>query len=205
MFNTSDDRVTVRDLMNEISHSQTDAHADQWQKPDSDNGRRRAIASAINQHGWSADGIPGILQHILQMVNAGQIAVRSTFNDMPPVNASEVFANPANWYISQQDASEIKALLLPTKTKAVDTKKADVADARRTPHQKGAKWTDEDLQLLLADSESMTQEQLAQFHGVERQRISTLLAQAKDQFETKSSTDLSINPLAKLVKFNNRK
>ncbi len=83
--------------------------------------------------------------------------------------------------------------------------KADAADERHTHHKKGAKWTDEDFQKLLADSKSMTQEQLAEVHGVTRQRISALLTQAAEQFETKSSTDLSVNPLVKLVKFNNRK
>jgi hypothetical protein len=83
--------------------------------------------------------------------------------------------------------------------------KAGAGDAMHTPHKKGAKWTVDDLQELLADSKSMTQEQLAQFHGIERQRISTLLAQAKDQFGTRSSTDLSRNPLSKLIQFSNKK
>lgn len=107
-------RVVISDLAWEIAQSQADGNADQWVKrdDDADNDMRRTIAAAMNQHGWPLDGIPGVLPHILRMLDAGLITAHSTFNNMPPVAASEVEANPANWYLSSNDANFVVGSLV---------------------------------------------------------------------------------------------
>ncbi|KVU30538.1 hypothetical protein WK65_04370 [Burkholderia ubonensis] len=58
--------------------------------------------------------------------------------------------------------------------------------AVRTMIRQGAKWTDAELRTLLEEIKQpgATQQQLAEKYSVKRQRISTLLKQARDKFET---------------------
>ncbi len=93
----------------------------------------------------------------------------------------------------------------PTSVGTTASETAVACDTSLRTHKKGTKWTDEELHRLFDASKSMTQEQLAKFHGVKRQRISTLLTQAKDLFGTRSSIDFSVNPMARLVQFGNKK
>ncbi|WGS43706.1 hypothetical protein LFL97_09370 [Burkholderia sp. JSH-S8] len=60
--------------------------------------------------------------------------------------------------------------------------------AVRTMIRQGDKWTDAELRTLLEEinQPGATQQQLAEKYGVKRQRISTLLKQAKDKFETRA-------------------
>jgi hypothetical protein len=104
----STDRMNLQELLKKIAEYKADTHPEEWKKDDEDDSDlRRAIAAAMNQHGWPGDGIPGALPHVLRMIEDEKIAVRSTFNDMPPTDVSEVKTNPANWYLSVDDAHHV--------------------------------------------------------------------------------------------------
>lgn len=108
--------ITVQDLASEIARVAAERHADQWTKPGRDNGLRRDIAAAMNVHGWPPDGIPGVVQHIRNMVEMGvhgfgQIEVRSRFNGLPPTDPDEIKANPANWLIASEHAEIVRRAL----------------------------------------------------------------------------------------------
>lgn len=108
------DRINLQEFLKLIAEFKADAHPEEWQKDtedEFDNGLRRAIAAAMNQHGWPGDGIPGALPHLLGMLQAGAVTVRSTYNDFPPTDVSEVRANPANWYLSVDDARHVAGCL----------------------------------------------------------------------------------------------
>lgn len=131
------DRVIIKDLAWEIAQSQADSHSERWQEADGDDSMRRTIVSAMNQHGWSPDGVPGVLPHIYRMLEAGEISAQSTFNGMPPANVSEIEVNPANWYVTRQDADKVKALLLATARQPIDEQTV-AQDASLSPVKKGA-------------------------------------------------------------------
>jgi len=204
MTETSSGRILVSDLAAAIAHAQADAHPEKWEKPDSDESLRREIVSAINQNSLPPNGIPGILPHILKMAEKGTVCLRSTFNDMPPVDASDVTAKPSNWYVTKQDADKVKALLLVAAPAKNDIQAGAGVSAA---HKRGDKWTGDELQALSQASKSgMTQGALAKEYGYTRQRISALLKQAKSEVDSKpSSTDLTKNSFATLVRFNKNK
>ena len=80
----------------------------------------------------------------------------------------------------------------------------DDADGTASKHrEKGAKWSGEELQELLREHRNgATPQMLASKHSLSRQRISTLLTQAREAFGTKAKTELSMAGQAvRTVKF----
>jgi len=77
----------------------------------------------------------------------------------------------------------------------------------RTIKRKGDKWGDAELRTLLEESKlpGSTQEKLGKKYGVERQRISALLKQAQDKFESKKSASLFPTAETKSLKATARK
>jgi hypothetical protein len=108
------DRVTIKDLIWEIAQALADKHPEHWEtdKVDSDLSLRRNIVAAMNQHGWAPDGIPGLMPNIFKTLKLSGIKVLSTFNGLPFTDEEElVKINPANWWITTDDAEKVKEAL----------------------------------------------------------------------------------------------
>lgn len=105
------DRVIIQELAWEIAQAKADEHPEIWEKDDSDSSMRRTVVAAMNLHGWPADGIPGNIPLILKMLEGGEIEAFSTFNELPCTEFELVKTNPANWFISGEDANQIRVAM----------------------------------------------------------------------------------------------
>lgn len=112
---TNDRYVSLEYLVKDIA----DALANKirwWEKQDDNvsglphelscvgNDLRRDIASAMNTHGYAADGIPSILSHVEQAIVNCEITPRSTANGLPATDATLVVNHFRNWYLTIDDA-----------------------------------------------------------------------------------------------------
>lgn len=103
------DRVVIGDLAKDIGYELADRFPDGWTKPEANNAMRRDIAAAMNIHGWSLGGVPGILPFIREMTQRKVIFPLSSFNGLPPNNPDDV---DLTWTLSHNDATKIKIWLL---------------------------------------------------------------------------------------------
>lgn len=85
--------------------------------------------------------------------------------------------------------------------------RADSKAIGMIPHNKGSKWTDDELRNLQEEkNKGQTPDQLADFHGVSRQIINTKLKQADEKFRVSKSTDFSLAAqLSRRVIFGSKK
>ena len=152
MSNSDDStRVIIRDLANDIATRQADAHSGKWKATGADNDLRRDIAVAMNTNGLRTKqiGIPGILSHIRQMMEKGQIVPLSAFNGMPSTNAAEVYES---WCLTRQDADKVIAFLSSASQQSAQPIHADdskekswIVDARRLAGECIARHKKQDL------------------------------------------------------------
>ena len=113
MSKPRNDGVMLENLALEIAEPLALAASDdeQWDKS---NAMSLTISTTLHKIGHLDEGVPGVIQYILLMVNEGKITVRSARNHLPPVFASDVTVNNfRHWYVSQGDANKVRALLLP--------------------------------------------------------------------------------------------
>jgi hypothetical protein len=104
------DRVIIQELAWEIAQAKADEHPEKWGKDDdgSDSFMGRTVVTQMNYGGWPADGIPGLIPLILKMLADKEIEAFSTFNELPCTELELVKTNPAKWFISSDDANQIR-------------------------------------------------------------------------------------------------
>jgi len=105
-------RIVIKDLALEIAQQLADRNRIGWAESDGDDHIRRTIVTWLNENGWEPDAVPGLLNHILSMLEARKITARSTFNDLPPTTPSEITRHPDKFYLSLSDAEIFKRELL---------------------------------------------------------------------------------------------
>lgn len=103
------DRVIIEKLVWEIAQAKANEYPANWEtsRADADLPLRRDIAAAMTQHGY--EDVPGLIPHILKMLECGEIKAFSTFNGLPFVEVAQVARNLANWFMTDDDAMRVKA------------------------------------------------------------------------------------------------
>ena len=152
----SSGRITIEKLAWEIAQAKAAEHPEKWNLEDGDP-MNKTVVAAINKHGWEPDGIPGLLPLIISMADAKEISPKSTFNDWPPTTTTLIQTNPANWYLSEAEAQEVKMRFpsvdeqkLATGAPA-ESKPGSDADANRTRPQQQQRFQETEILRVIAE------------------------------------------------------